>query len=351
MQIKNQKEEKMRKHFAMFALVAVMIASAILGDTTTTQAAAATTVKPHPEVKMSIYTTSFGTTAYIASFALADIVNKKHPWLRIGVVETTQGADAVKSVALAPELRKTSMFNMSSTLHYEAVQGKGAFTSPVNYQVISVRDSNAVSFVTLDPNIKTMKDLNGKRVSAGVMGGPGPTYLKLLELYGVKPAIIEKLSWAPAKDALMDGKVDACLQTLGDTTLTPYMPPALIHELQTKKGFHVIPFDLEMLKKVADTNLVGYVELPAGMFGAPNPVITSTNLSYWGACPEFDAEIAYEVAKSIAENAEAFQGYDKSLAAIRRSAMAAVPIPPLTLHPSAEKYYKEVGIKIGQSLK
>jgi TRAP-type uncharacterized transport system substrate-binding protein len=80
-------------------------------------------------------------------------------------------------------------------------------------------------------------------------------------------------------------------------------------------------------------------------------VITSTNLSYWGACPEFDAEIAYEVAKSIAENAEAFQGYDKSLAAIRRSAMAAVPIPPLTLHPSAEKYYKEVGIKIGQSLK
>jgi len=31
--------------------------------------------------------------------------------------------------------------------------------------------------------------------------------------------------------------------------------------------------------------------------------------------------------------------------------MAAVPIPPLTLHPSAEKYWKEVGIKIGQSLK
>ena len=335
----------MRKHFVKFGLVVVMIASVVLGAATPQAAAADTN---HPQVKMNFYTSSFGTANYTASFAVGDLINKKHPWLRVAVMETTQAADAIKTVMADPELRKNTIFPVASSLHYDLVNGTGSFKGkPLAYKSLVMYSANAVAFIALDPKIQTMQDLNGKRLSIGSAGGAAPPNEAILVAYGIKPGKLEKISWEPGKDALIDGKVDACAQTLGDTSLKPYMPNATIHQLLTQKGFHIIPVDRETLKKAAATQLINSIELPAGILGLTKPIIASQNFNTWAGCPELDSEIAYEIVKFIAEHATEFASYDKALGSIRKDSMADFTIPPVVLHPAAEKYYKEAKIKIG----
>ena len=326
----------------MVVLVAAMIASVIWGG----KAMAADT--KHPQVKVSIYCSSFGTAGYTAAFALGDLINKNHPWLRVAVMETTQAADAIKTVWNDPQLRKNSIFPVASSLHYDLVNGTGAFKGrPLVYKSLVMYSANAVAFVALDPKIQTMQDLNGKRITVGSAGGAAPPIEAILAAYGIKPSKVEKISWEPGKAALIDGKVDACAQTLGDTSLKPYVPNASVHELQTQKGFHIIPMDRETLKKAAATQLISSVELPVGILGLTKPIIASQNFNTWAGCPELDSEIAYEIVKFIAEHATEFASYDKALGSIRKDSLADFTIPPVVLHPAAEKYYKEAKIKIG----
>jgi TRAP transporter TAXI family solute receptor len=336
----------MRKPFTKFVLAAVMGASFMLGVDTAQAASAAAN---HPQVKVNFYTSSFGSANYTASFALGDLLNKKHPWLRASVMETTQAADAIKTVANDPALTKNSIFPIASSVHYDLVNGQGSFKGkPLAYKALAMYNSNAVAFCALDPKIQTMQDLNGKRLSIGSAGGAAPPIEALIAAYGIKPSKVEKISWEPGKDALVDGKVDACAQTLGDTSVVPYMPPATIQQLLTQKGFHIVAMDREGIKKAAETQLLGFVELPAGILNLTKPVITSLNFNTWAGCPDLDPEIAYELVKFIAENAKEFAGYDKSLASVKRETLAAIVTPVMTLHPSAEKYYKEQKIRIGQ---
>jgi TRAP transporter TAXI family solute receptor len=301
-----------------------------------------------PQVKVNFYTSSFGTANYTASFAVGDLINKKHPWLKVAVMETTQAADAIKTVMNDPELRKNTIFPVASSLHYDLVNGQGSFKGkPLAYKALVMYSANAVAFCALDPKIQTMQDLNGKRLSIGSAGGAAPPNEAILAAYGIKPAKVEKISWEPGKEALVDGKVDACAQTLGDTSLKPYMPPATVHQLLTQKGFHIVAMDRETLKKASATQLINSTELPAGILGLSKPVIASQNFNTWSGCPELDPEIAYEIVKFIAENATEFVSYDKSLASIKKESMASFSIPPVTLHPAAEKYYKEAKTKIG----
>jgi TRAP transporter TAXI family solute receptor len=325
----------------LFALSAVFLTSALLSSGHPAPAAAV-----HAKVEIKIHTGTPGTASYIAGFALADLLSKKHPWLRAVVVETAQSADAVKTVARDAQLRKTGIFSVNSIIHNDVVTGKGLFTTPIEYQVLALIRSDAISIVTIDPKIKTMSDLNGKRASLGTRGGPGPVFEALLNAHNVKLSGIEYLSWEPARDAMIDGRIDAAAQTLGDTTLEPYVPPAVIKQLQARRDFHLISMDQRLVQEVSEKTPVGYTKIPSEVFGAPIAAIS--NKTSWGVCPDFDPEAAYEFVKFMAENAASFKNYDPALACVKRATLADLPIPPLVLHPAAKAYYQANGIKIGQ---
>jgi TRAP transporter TAXI family solute receptor len=340
----------------LFACLGVILISGILLFSGCSQpghtAPAAKAVPPsaatvaHPKVEIKIYTGTSGTSSSIAGFALADLLKKKHTWLRATVTETAQSADAVKTVALNAELRRIGVFSVNSTIHNNVVTGKSSFQSPIEYQVLALIRSDALSIVTFDPSIKTVADLGGKKVSVGTKAGPGPVFEALLNACGIKLAGTEYLSWEPARDALISGKIAAAAQTLGDTTLAPYIPPPVIRQLQARKGFHIISMEKELIQKISEKNPVGYMEIPSKVFGTP--VVAMSNQTFWGVSAEFDPEAAYEVVKFMAENAGSFKDYDASLACVARATLAYLSIPPLVLHPAAEKYYKEQGIRIGQ---
>ncbi len=296
-------------------------------------------------MKLAIHTGTPGTVSHIAGCALADMLSKKHPWLRAVVVETGQSADAVKTVARDPNLRRTGIFSVNSTIHNDIVTGQGRFSSPIQYQLLALIRADAMALVTIDPSIKTMDDLNGKKVSVGTKGGPGPVFEALLNAHAIKPAGTEYLSWAPACDAMIAGTIDAAAQTLGDTTLDPYIPPAAIKQLQAQKALRVIAIDRALIQKVSEATPIGYLHIAAKLFGAPMAAVA--NQTSWGVCPEFDAEVAYEIVKFMAENASSFRDYDDSLACIRRANLASLPVPTVMLHPAADKYYRESGTKIG----
>ncbi len=338
---------------AMLAIALLVVACATPTAEPTkapaSSAASPTKAASHPEVKVNIYTSSFGTLNYTFSFALGDMMNKKHPWLRIAVQETTQAADAIKTVAADPALRKNSMFPLASSIHYDATNGTGAFVNnAIKYQAVAMYNSNAVAFVALDSKIQTVKDLDGKRITVGSAGGAAPTFESIIAAYGIKPAKIDKISWEPGKDALIDGKTDACAQTLGDVGLNPYQPNATISQLQATNGFHLVAMDPELVKKAATTVLLSPIDLPSGTLGLSKPTTVALNTNTLAVLPEFDSEAAYEIAKFIVENADGFKDYDKSLGSVKKSSVASFAVPIVTVNPGAEKYYKEAGMKIGQ---
>ena len=302
----------------------------------------------HKQVVINAYTSSFGTSAYTAAFAVGELLAKEHPWLRLSVTETTQASDAVKSVARDAELRKNSLFPIASTTYVDATEGKGAFKGkPVQIEILAMYKADALALVTLDPEIKSMQDLAGKRIALGSKGGAAPPYLAYLKTAGIEPKIIEHISWKPSAEALIDGKIDAALQTLGDVSLDPYIPSSNLQQLQVKKGFHVIPFDKEMIRKTAENILVSPRTLPAGKLMNDAPLTVTLSFNAWGACPEFDPEIAYELAKFLAEHADEFQEIDKKLASIKKMSLGSVPMPPMSINAGAAKYYKEAGIPMG----
>ena len=114
-------------------------------------------------------------TFYILGAAYADLLTKQ---LGINTVcEVTAGS--VENVTLMADGQiEMGVVQLDVTL--DALNGTGAFTSPVPLKVLTPMYPNVVQIVTLkDSDINTFEDLRGKRVS---VGSPGSGILSTNEI-------------------------------------------------------------------------------------------------------------------------------------------------------------------------
>lgn len=298
-------------------------------------------------VDIKLYGSKFGTGSYRVAFAFADIINKSDTWLRATAIETTGGADGMKTVAADKNLRKTAIFTFASPLYHDAALGTGAFKAPMECEILACWNQSTVAWITLNPKIKTIYDLAGKRVSVGRKGQIGKTYEKVLKAH-VTPRLVEFLGQMPGKTALIDGRIDAAWEVFGDITMRPYAPFPAVQELLAHKGFRILGVDKKKLLGVQDEGyLMGYKELPKDLMRPgvpPEPVGVPSDFVLFGAFPELDDQIAYELVRLLYENAKKFAEYSADLRCVRREVLADIPMPPLKLVPAAEEFYKEKGL-------
>ncbi len=327
----------------------------------------APTPKPAPspkqEVSINIFGSKLGTSGYVLSHGLSDLINKHSTWLRATVVETTGATENVRTLAVEPAKRKTTVVYFNKLNAWQASNGIKPFEKPYKtFKVVSGMINVFTLLATLDPDIKGGMDLVGKRVAISPPGFSNHDTLKLIfeHGWGIQGKVIEEpLGFADGKDALINGLIDVATQGAiivkpGEIVSKPVKvvgSPATM-ELVDRAGAYMVDYGKVAIEKTVKATGAPFLasEVPAGTFGKnqPNVFWAPQTAMPWGADAEMPDDIVYEIVRIIYEYAGEFKNYHVTGAAITSQGMGAVPgTTEADFHPGAVKFFKERGLKIG----
>ena len=192
--------------------------------------------------------------------------------------------------------------------------------------------------------IKSVKDLAGKSVGTGPIGGTPATYWPLiLEAGGIKPRRIVNASSSDLDNQTKDGLLDANGQSLG-------LPWGLILAAETTHD--VVTFGIE--DDVADSFLKKFPFFSKGVIpkGTYKSALEDLHtLSVWNffiTYREMPEAFVYALTKEVFKNKEELVRVHKSAVEDEPKNILYSPIP---LHPGAVRYYEEIGVRIPANLK
>jgi TRAP transporter TAXI family solute receptor len=294
-------------------------------------------------------------TSYVLAIALADIINENSAWLRATAIESPNLTSNFQLLINEPERRANTLIVSVPSHHVLASEGREPFTTQYDgLRFIATTACNAMSFITLDPNIKTVADLKGKRVSVGAKSSVTVVeeFQTVLELAGVLDEVdLEYLGFSEGVDALRDGLIDAAIGTVNLTSPGQYAPSPNISEIMATKTIYFISLDSEDITHMLEiTGLLDTEHIvPAGSLGETQtePWITLGAVTGWAADKEMPDDVVYEICRIIYENADKFQEYSPSLGFISHETMADWGLPEEDIHPGALQFYKDKGMEIG----
>ena len=190
-------------------------------------------------------------------------------------------------------------------------------------------------------DINNIAELKGKRVSVGDAGsGVEFNTRQILAAYGITfdDIIVQNLSFADSATAFKDGKIDAFFCTAG-------APTTAIVELTTSKKINILEIDDEH----ADALIASYpfytkFSIPGGSYSdIPADVQTVAVTATFIVSNKLSEDIVYRMTKNLFENAaDVAVAHAKGLELDPAYAVSGISIP---IHPGADKYFKEVGVR------
>ncbi|MEY4013695.1 MAG: hypothetical protein RLZZ290_559 [Pseudomonadota bacterium] len=225
----------------------------------------------------------------------------------------------------------------------DAANGEGKFKEKVPLRTLLILYPNRMHIVsTTATGIKSLKDLEGKRVSVGSIGSATEVMSsRVLEAGGVNVQR-ERLSVAESVNAIKDRKIDAFTWVGG-------LPTAAVNDLANTPGTTIQMIDHAevipaMNKKYGNLYYADAIskDVYKGM-AADNKIASIANILV--ASADMSEETAYKIVKTILEKREDLKAVHSEAANIKpeNQKQAASPVP---FHPGALKYFKEKGIKV-----
>lgn len=194
-----------------------------------------------------------------------------------------------------------------------------------------------------DANIRSFKDLKGKRVNVGNPGsGQRSTMDVVMNAYNWDKSVFSLTSELKANEqsqALCDNKIDAFVFFAG-------FPNGSIKEATTTCDAVLVEVnDATIDKLIADNPYYSKVTIPGGTYtGTPQDTVTFGARATIVTTAGMSEQIVYEVTKAVFENFNTFKRLHPSFASLTKKDMATAALSA-PLHPGAAKYYKEVGLK------
>ena len=266
---------------------------------------------------------------------------KNHANVDVTVVSTDGSKANIQGIAagdyqLGTVQSDVMAYAWAGTRSFEA---DGAVNS---FRVIAGLYAEAVQLVTMDPSIKSVADLAGKRVSIGAPGsGVYFNAIDVLSAAGLTENDIQAQyqSFADSADALKDGKIDAAFIVAG-------APTAAITELCTTNSAYLVPIDGEIADKLmAASPFYTLYTIPAGTYnGQTEDVVTVTVKATLIVSADADEETVYNLTKAIFDNAAAITAENGKGAELSiENATSGMTAP---FHPGAAKYFAEQGVTV-----
>ncbi len=211
-----------------------------------------------------------------------------------------------------------------------------------SFRVIGGLYAEAVQLVTMNPDIKSVADLRGKKVSIGAAGSG--VYFNAIDILGAAglaetDIIPQYQSFADSADALKDGKIDAAFIVAG-------APTPAIQELCTSKQAYLIPIDGDIAAKLMnDSPFYTTYKIPANTYkGQDADVTTVTVKATLIVSASASEDDVYNVTKAIFDNIDSITAqHAKGAELSLENATEGITVP---FHAGAAKYYSEKGITV-----
>ncbi len=306
---------------------------------------------------IEISTLPAGFSTYTIGVALAELINKNSTWLKATALEGRGAAIHMKTLVRNPQKRKSYLFLNDPWELWSAKRGLGAFAGfdfdYNEFKFVFFIGMGVDGLVTLNPNIKTLKDMAGQRVCFD--SSPGKSreliYKEILTLAGVDLKSLKqqyaggKLMADRLRDGLLDVGYTGALLVKWPNTLksSPF-----IRQLAATKDAYFISFPEEAVNafKQKTKHPLLYVRTPPKTYGPlqTQQVGALGRLSGFCAHQSMPDEVVAEILRVTCQNADKFKNYTPLAAGISQKTLAGMGVPESSYHPAAVSFFKRKGI-------
>lgn len=207
-------------------------------------------------------------------------------------------------------------------------------------------------WVTLDPKLKTIADLKGKKLGVGLRTQSDWGFNARIDLefgYGITPKNTKIFHLGPAKmvEELLDGKVDAIVMGMG---AEPFQKNWLIAgpmrnlEASGRKLYYIgiEPKVVDKLNKKFGTSYMS-LSVPAGTLSQQDrPLWVAADRGFKASHETFPDDLAYKLVKAVAEYGPQMKSLH-GLWKIWSPELMVYGLSETNTHPGAIKAYKELG--------
>jgi hypothetical protein len=235
---------------------------------------------------------------------------------------------------------------VQSDWYYHAYNGSGFFSDQKPFKelrsVFSLYTETFTIVASEKSGIKKLDDIVGKRVNFGPQGsGMNATMEVLMETKGWTKSSFAAVTYLQPSEqpkALCDGKIDVMIYAAGN-------PNGVIQEGTQTCKTKIISVDSETIDKLIKQNSY-YVKatIPGGIYaGNPSNVETFGIKAGLVTSEKVSSDIVYNITKATFENFDNFKTLHPVFSTLKKEDMVREGRIS-TLHPGAERYFREAGL-------
>jgi TRAP-type uncharacterized transport system substrate-binding protein len=289
----------------------------------------------------------------------AELINKNSKTVKAIAREGRGPAVDMKTCIMRPEKRKSLVFFQVEDEVWAAKQQIGDWKNFAgkynidNFKHIAFGGFTVDVLLTTKPNLKELKNLNGKSVvisNVSAASAKSKAFMEMFEAVGVKPKY-QYLGMNASTDAARDGTVDVIHGGINPIGPNQWSPSPYLNELFAMKAVYPISIPRDVLVKVKQkTGFPGViVNVPAGQISKQQttPTTAAGKCMNWGVDASMPDEVVTEIVRIYVENLDKFAQLSPAAKIITKKTVAAMEVPESRIHPAALKYYKQNKIPIG----
>ena len=208
-----------------------------------------------------------------------------------------------------------------------------------NFSTVAALYMEQVQIVTLNPDIKTVADLEGRNVSIGALGSG--VYFNALDILGAYDLTEEDITpqyqdFATSVDSLKDGKIDAAFIVSG-------APTTAVVDLASGNDVYLVSLDDEHIDKlIASSPYYSKNVIAADVYGTPEDCTTVAVGAVVIAGNDVSEDAVYDFVSTIFDNKGSL-GHAKEAELDLEFATSITNVP---YHPGAAKYFQEQGVTV-----